>query len=153
MSNWKNLLAALAVAATTLAALGAAGCGSDTSIAGGYDPPQPGDPARGASAQVLIRNQGLVIWVGVDAADTVEKLRSDQQTGKIEWLVAEVVPEASHHLGFYFAPDEVIVDEITAEGIQTTLPQIEADPSYYRVGGPGGFAKWAVLADVVQIVE
>lgn len=146
-----HTLAALAVAA--LAALGAAGCGTDTSIAGGYDPPAPGDPARGASAQVLIRNQGLVIWVGVDSADSVAKLRSDQQTGKIEWLVAEVVPEDSHHLGFYFAPDEVIVDEITAEGIQTTLPQIEADPSYYRVGGPGGFAKWAVLADVVKIVE
>lgn len=149
----KRVLTSLALAATTLAALGAGGCGSSSSIAGGYDPPPPGDPAHGASAQVLIANHGLVIWVGIDAADTVEKLRSDQSTGKIEWLVAAVVPDASYHLGFYFAPDEVVVDEITAEGIQTTLPQISADPSYYRVGGPGGFAKWAVLADVLQIDE
>ena len=143
----------LALLAAALVNAFATGCGSSTSIAGGYDPPPPGDPAHGASAQVLIGNQGLVIWVGIDSADTVEQLRADQRTGKVEWLIAEVVPDEAYPLGFYFAPGEVTAAEITAEGIQTTLPQIEADPSYYRVGGPGVFAKWAVLADVLKVSE
>lgn len=141
------------VGATLAAAIATTGCGSSNSLAGGYDPPPPSDPAHGTSAQVLIGNQGLMIWVGIDTAATVEQLRSDQHTGKVEWLVAEIVPEDTHHLGFYFAPGDVTAAEITAEGIQTTLPQIEADPSYYRAGGPGGFAKWAVLADVLEILD
>ncbi len=142
-------LAELAVMMAGLLAL-AVGCGS-SSVSVALNPPQPGDPAHGATAQVLITNYDLEIWVGVDSAATVEKLRSNEQTGKHEWLIAEVVPESGHHLGFYFAPGDVDSQEITIEAMQTTLSQIRADPGHFAEGGAGNLPKWAVGAEVLAI--
>ncbi len=132
-----------------------ASCGSSSGSSATSNPPAPvaGDPAHGASAQVLIADQGLEIWVGVDSPDVASMLRSNLQTGLEEWLVGAIVSDAAHHLGFYFAPSTIGVAEITAEGIQTTLPQIAADPSHYVPGGPGGFNEWAVTAKVVDVVR
>ncbi len=142
-------LAVLAVMMAGLLAL-ALGCGS-SSVSIALDPPQPGDPAHGATAQVLITNYGLEIWVGVDSAATVEKLRSNEQTGKQEWLIAAVVPESGHRFGFYFAPGDVDSQEVTIEAMQTTLSQIRADPAYFAAGGGGNLPKWAVGAEVLAI--
>ncbi len=139
-----------AVVAVMLAGLVAmaVGCGS-SSVSIALDPPQAGDPAHGAAAQILISNLGIEFWVGDDSAATVEKLRMNEQTGKEEWLIAAVVPEAGHRFGFYFAPGDVDSQEVTIEAMQTTLSQIRADPAYYAVGGAGHLPKWAVSAEVL----
>lgn len=128
----------------------ATSCG-DNGLSAGFDPPPIGDPAHGEAAQVLIENLGLRLWVGVDDLAVADRLRANQQSKKQEWLIAEVVPEDGHRHGFYFAPATVTSDEVTIEAYQTTVDQIRADPDYYMNGGRGGFPRWAVIAEVIDV--
>ena len=132
-----------------LGLLALAGACGETSVSFELDPPAAGDPARGRVAQVLVRNFDLEIWVGVDDSVAADDARLIESSGDSQWVIGEVVPDAGHHLGFYFDPATVHFAEITAEGIQTTLDMIRDDPKHFEPGGPGGFDLWAVMVDDV----
>jgi len=51
-------------------------------------------------------------------------------------------------MGFYFDPSQTIAAEVTAEGLQTSLDQIEANASKFV---PGLISRWYVPAIVEQV--
>jgi len=51
------------------------------------------------------------------------------------WIGGPVILTSKNSMGFYFDPNQTIAAEVTAEGLQTSLDQIEANPSQF-VPGP-----------------
>jgi|GEM_PF-5784679 hypothetical protein len=84
---------------------------------------------------VWIRNYGESMWIGTDSDSIAAIMRELVQVKGHAWIGGKVVPDASLPHGFYFDPATVLIAEFTAEGMQTTIAQIAADPQYYATHG------------------
>jgi len=59
-----------------------------------------------------------------------------RRTGQRRWVGGKLI-NATNVWGFIFDPDTIIVANVTAEALQTTLEQIKEDPNYW-FNMPGG---------------
>jgi hypothetical protein len=69
------------------------------------------------------------------------------------WIGGKVIPDGDYPWDFYFNPNTIVIAEMTAEGMQTTIRQITQDPEYYANNGfPNDFSDhaWYVLGVFLQ---
>jgi hypothetical protein len=85
----------------------------------------------------------------VEVADegTWKQILIMQHERSTRWIGGRLI-KADNEWGFTFDPSTVIVAELTAEGLQTTLQQIKDDPKYWF-----GFDICYVGAGVVETHE
>ena len=62
------------------------------------------------------------------------------------------MPDPSRWHGFYLDPASVLLAEVTAEAIQTTVQQVSERPGFFAPGGAGGFNNWALDARLIRFV-
>jgi hypothetical protein len=65
----------------------------------------------------------------------------------LSWIGGIVVADSTAENGFYFDPNTVIVAEITAEGMQTSVCMISANPELYDG------SLWYVPAHIIDVTE
>jgi len=79
---------------------------------------------------------GDSLEIQVNSEEVWQQILEMHQTGQRKWVGGKLI-NATNVWGFTFDPDTIIVAEFTAEGLQTTLEQIKADPDYW-FNIPGG---------------
>ena len=143
---------AMRIAITILLLLLSTGCGSSNQ----HPPPVPvsGDPWFGAAGNVLI-SEGAdrdgpkdFLWIGFNSQTEWQNFLSLNQNQTLGWIGGPVILTSNNSMGFYFDPSQTIAAEVTAEGLQTSLDQIEANPSKFV---PGLISRWYVPAIVEQV--
>ena len=121
-----------------------------------HPPPVPvsGDPWFGAAGNVLI-SEGAdrdgpkdFLWIGFNSQTEWQNFLSLNQNQTLGWIGGPVILTSNNSMGFYFDPSQTIAAEVTAEGLQTSLDQIEANPSKFV---PGLISRWYVPAIVEQV--
>jgi hypothetical protein len=143
---------AMRIAITTLLLLLSTGCGSSNQ----QRPPVPvsGDPWFGTAGNVLI-SEGAdrdgpkdFLWIGFNSQTERQNFLSLNQKHTLGWIGGPVILTSDNSMGFYFDPSQTIAAEVTEEGLQTSLDQIEANPSKFV---PGLISRWYVPAVVEQV--
>ncbi len=97
---------------------------------------------------VLIENYSEEMLIGTNSDSLGQVMRNIVGKAKKYWIGGGVVEDSSYRHGFYFDPNTIVIAEITAEGMQTTIQQIEQNPSYYSENGfSNGYTEhaWYVL--------
>ena len=130
-------------------------CGSNSTVV-----PLPKGPGTGSAGSVLIGEGNAdadhvtdTLWVGFNHAPSwqqLQDLRSKHGDNGTLWIGGSVVVDSSAPLGFYFNPDTTVGGEVTAEGAQTTLDFIKADPATFAHTGFGNPIIWYVPAFIQQ---
>jgi hypothetical protein len=124
---------------------------------GGTDPSTqpPSGPWVGTAGNALIGdNTGNLLWVGFNSSATWQQflsLRSQHGNNGGFWIGGHVVPDGTAPLGFFFDPSTTQAAEVTAEGAQTTLGFIKADPNHFATAGFGNPILWYVPAVIQQV--
>lgn len=128
-------------------------------IAGKPAPPEP-PPCAGNPIEVINEDLcGMSMAIAVDDSTAVcnilcvtnepskPKDRWTCPVYPLSWIGGIVIvdPEAEH--GFRFDPNTIVVAEVTAEGLQTSICQIAANPSMYAGG------RWYVHANITSVTE
>jgi hypothetical protein len=128
------------------------GCGSSSQ----HPPSVPvsGDPWFGTAGNVLI-SEGTdrdgpkdFLWIGFNSQTEWQNFLSLNQNHTLGWIGGPVILTSNNSMGFFFDPSQTIAAETTAEGLQTSLDQIEANPSKFV---PGLISRWYVPAIVEQV--
>ena len=128
------------------------GCGSSSQ----HPPrvPVSGDPWFGTAGNVLI-SEGTdrdgpkdFLWIGFNSQTEWQNFLSLNQNHTLGWIGGPVILTSNNSMSFYFDPSQTIAAETTAEGLQTSLDQIEANPSKFV---PGSISRWYVPAIVEQV--
>lgn len=127
---------------------------------GGAPNESPNVPWAGSVGSVLIGETNNdsdhvpdQLWVGFNNVNMWQKfkdLRSSHGNDGSFWIGGHVVVSATSSLGFYFDPGTTVVGEITAEGQQTTLDFIKADPATFA---NTGFGKPTIIWYVPAFIE
>jgi hypothetical protein len=136
-----TLLSVMGLLAMTAQGQGGGPAGGGGGGKPGGDPP----PCDGSPIQVLVENLcGASMWIDVTDGDTACAIICQLTTKKkgkkpscplfITWIGGIVVADQADEHGFHFDPDTVIVAEVTAEGMQTNICQIAANPVFYDGG-------------------
>jgi hypothetical protein len=107
-------------------------------------------PSYGRAGQVLIDSFGRLMWVGINDPATAQQAAALAASGAQRWVLGRIVPDPSQKHCFYLDPSAVSFAEVTAEGIQTTVEQIERQPSHFAPGGAGGFDTWAISGRLLE---
>lgn len=139
----------------------AAGCGgrcdvllsSGLIVTCGDVPPGPADPAFGEAAQILVEDEhtGDRLWIGIEDPSVFGEFQRMCASGQLSWIGGAIVIATDHSLGFFIDPDTVLVAEITAEAMQTSLAAIQANPAHFTPAGDGGLPQWVVPAVVLDV--
>jgi len=142
-------------AAILLLATLTSNCGGGTA-----NVPPPNVPWVGSVGSVLIGEANDSdhvpdhLWIGFNDSGRwqhFEDLRSKHGDSGAFWIGGHVVVSVESSVGFYFDPATTVAGEITAEGQQTTLDFIKADPATFANTGVGNAVVWYVPAVVEQI--
>jgi len=120
-------------------------------------PTQDPPPCDGAPIEVYVESHcGKSMWIQINDSTTVcnilcmwNKTKKDNWTCPVlhSWIGGIVVADPSYEHGFYFDPNTVIVAEVTAEGLQTTICFIANTPSFFD----GGY--WYVQSEITDVRE
>ena len=121
--------------------------------------PPPG-PWIGSAGNVLIGESNNSdhlpdqLWVGFNDNmwQQFEALRSKHGDSGNFWIGGHVVVNGQSSVGFYFDPKTAVVGEVTAEGAQTALDFIKADPATFTKSGIGDPPIWYVPAVIKHAI-
>jgi len=95
-----------------------------------------GQPTKTANLCTIQDVNGDRLEIQVNNETVWQQILEMHRTGQRKWVGGKLI-NATNAWGFTFDPDTIIVANFTAEGLQTTLEQIKADPDYWFniVGG------------------
>jgi hypothetical protein len=92
---------------------------------------------------------GDSLEIQVNSGEVWQQILEMHRTGQRKWVGGKLI-NATNVWGFTFDPDTIIVAEFTAEGLQTTLEQIRADPDYW-FNIPGGICYIGAIVTKVNM--
>ena len=95
-----------------------------------------GQPTRTVNLCTIQDVNGDSLEIQVSNETVWQQILEMHRAGQRKWVGGKLI-NATNVWGFTFDPDTIIVAEFTAEGLQTTLEQIRADPDYW-FNIPGG---------------
>ncbi|MFQ6115330.1 MAG: hypothetical protein ACE5NG_14825 [bacterium] len=82
-----------------------------------------------------VQNHAQAMWIGTNSDSMGALMRRLVGTDQGSWIGGRVVPHMDYPYHFYFDPNTVLIAELTAEGMQTTIQQIARAPEYFASHG------------------
>lgn len=93
------------------------------------------------------------MWIGTYSDSIGNIMKGLEGEGRAYWIGGGVIPDIDQEHKFYFDPNTILIAEVTAEGMQTTISQIKQDPEYYLNNGwSNGLTDhaWYIESEVIK---
>jgi len=91
-------------------------------------------PSQSLNWCVIQDVNGDTLDIEVASSETWQQLLDMQASGLRKWVGGKLI-NAANNWGFTFDPDTIVVTDVTAEALQTTLRLIKQDPDYWFAMG------------------